>query len=98
MNNLDFSHVSYEQVKTIADELHTSATTMESLLIEIKTLFDKIGADGVWTGTAASNAKESFDLLSSKFPEFSEAINDCCTFLNRAMERYQGIDQKITLE
>lgn len=93
---MDFSKLSYGQVQDIADQLNNSATSMEDLLDEIKTLFNKIGTDDVWSGTAASSAKEVFDTLSAKFPEFSQAIKDCHTYLLSVIENYKAVDN-ITL-
>ena len=70
---MDFSKLSYAQVQAMADRLNTSANSMEALLGEIKALFEKIGNDEVWSGTAAAQTKEQFELLSAKFPEFSNA-------------------------
>ena len=39
---MDFSKLSYSQVQALADQLNTSSTEMESLLTEIKALFDKV--------------------------------------------------------
>ena len=63
---MDFSKLSYGQVQAMADQLHGSATEMENTLTEIKTLFERVGNDDVWSGTAASTTKERFDELSSR--------------------------------
>lgn len=92
---MDFSKLTYGQVQSMADQLKSSATQMESLLSEIKTLFDKVGNDDVWSGTAASTTKDTFDQLSAKFPEFSESINDCYTYLTSVVENYQSVDAMV---
>ena len=61
----------------------------------IKALFNKIGTDDVWNGTAASKTKEEFDILSAKFPEFSSAISDCHKHLLSVVETYRSVDTKI---
>ena len=68
---------------------------MESLLNEIKALFDKVGTDDVWSGTAASATKEKFDTLSAKFPEFSQAVNDCYKYLLSVVENYKAVDNAV---
>lgn len=93
---MDFSKLSYSQVQSMADQLNSSATQMETLLGEIKTLFDKIGTDDVWSGTAASTTKERFDELSAKFPEFSQSINDCYKYLTSVVENYKSVDAMVT--
>ena len=62
----------------------------------VKSLFDKIGTEDVWSGTAASKTKETFDQLSAKFPEFSQSINDCYKYLTSVVENYKSVDTMVT--
>lgn len=89
------SKLSYEQVVSAANELNTASNEMNTLLNEMKMLFSKIGEENVWSGTAASSAKETFDALSAKFPEFYEAVNDCSKYLNTVVENYRSVDTVI---
>ena len=93
---MDFERISYTEVANKAQELNNSSKQMETLLTEVKNLFDKIGADDVWSGTAAATTKEQFDTLSKKFPEFSSAINDCYKHLLTVVARFEAVDQTIT--
>lgn len=93
---MDFSRLSYGQITTMAEQLNSSANQMESLLNEIKMLFNKIGTDEVWSGTAAAATKEKFDTLSAKFPEFSQAVNDCYKYLLTVVETYKSVDDMVT--
>lgn len=93
---MDFSKLSYTQIQSLADQLKNSASSMETLLTEIKALFEKIGADDVWSGTAASNTKEEFDALSAKFPEFSQSITDCYNYLVQVVANYKSVDSMIS--
>ena len=93
---MDFSRLSYSQIQSIAEQLNSSSIQMENLLSEIKTLFGKIGTDDVWNGTAASTTKEKFNELSAKFPEFSQAINDCYKYLMSVLENYKSVDTMVT--
>ena len=93
---MDFSKLSYGQVQSMADQLHGSAIEMENTLTEIKTLFERVGNDDVWSGTAASITKERFDELSSKFPEFSQEIDDCYKYLLSVVDRYKSVDKVVT--
>lgn len=92
---MDFSRLSYGQITSTAEQLNNSSAQMESLLNEIKALFDKVGTDDVWSGTAASATKEKFDTLSAKFPEFSQAVNDCYKYLLSVVENYQNVDNVV---
>lgn len=93
---MDFSKLSYGQVQAMADQLHGASTEMENTLTEIKTLFERVGNDDVWSGTAAATTKEQFDELSSKFPEFSQAVDDCYKYLLSVVERYKSVDKAVT--
>ncbi len=93
---MDFTKLSYEHVQSLADQLNSSSSQMESLLAEIKALFAKIGTDDVWSGTAASQTKEAFEQLSAKFPEFSSSVNDCYKYLVSVIENYKSVDSIIS--
>ena len=93
---MDFSKLSYTQVQSLAEQLNTSSANMQSLLEEIKVLFNKVGEENVWSGTAASQTKEEFDTLSAKFPEFSQAVQDCYKYLLSVLENYKAVDSIIT--
>lgn len=92
---MDFSKLSYTQVQSMAEQLNNSSTSMENLLNEIKSLFENVGDDGVWSGTAAAATKEQFDVLSAKFPEFSSAVNDCYKYLISVVENYKAVDAAV---
>lgn len=89
--------LSYEQVETIASQLKSSSDTMAEILNEIKNEFSKIGDEGTWSGTAASETKVTFDALSAKFPEFSAAVESCYTYLvQTVLPNYKAVDAAIT--
>ena len=93
---MDFSKITYEQVLSMSQQLSSSANKMNDILNQIKSEFEKIGNEGVWAGTAASKDKADFDHLSAKFPEFSEAIQDCSKYLNSMVENYKSVDRAVT--
>lgn len=92
---MDYSKLSYEQVVSAANELNTASVEMNSLLEEIKALFNKIGEGDVWSGEAASSTRETFDALAARFPEFYEAVEDCSKYLNQVVANYQAADNAI---
>ena len=67
----------YVRMREIASELKQAATTMQDILDNITTEYKKIGNPDVWAGHSANEAKAKFETLSAKFPEFSQAINEC---------------------
>ena len=82
-----FSGLSYSEISNIATSLDSKANSMETILNAVSSEFNKVGNEGTWSGTAASQAKEEFDALKAKFPEFKQAINDCASYLKKTVER-----------
>lgn len=91
-----FSGLSYGEIGNIASQLDSKATSMETILNAVTNELNKVGNDGVWSGAAASVAKEDFDKLKAKFPEFKQAINDCAKYLRNTVERYQAVDKAVS--
>lgn len=93
--NTSGSTLTYAQIDAISTNLKTYSTDMEAVLNEIKVLFSKVGTDAVWSGTAAQSAKEEFDRLSAKFPEFVSAVNRSSEHLKTVVSNYQAVDQQL---
>lgn len=93
---MDFSKVSYEDVEAKAADLSSTANDMNSTLQAITQLFNQVGDDSVWSGTAASETKASFDLLSSQFHQFNEAVQNCSEYLIAMVENYKSADSAIS--
>lgn len=93
---MDFAKLSYGQVQAMAEQLKSAAEQMEVLRTEIDALFDKIGTEEVWSGTAAATTKETFDKLSAKFPEFSQSVTDCYQYLMSVVESYKTVDAMVS--
>lgn len=91
-----FSGLSYNEIGNIAQQLDAKAKSMESILNAVTTQFNKIGKDNIWSGTAANAAKEEFNALKAKFPEFRQAINDCAKYLRNTVERYKSVDAAVS--
>ena len=87
--------LSYSQMQSISEKLGSHSNTMGTYLNEVKALLDKVGSEDVWSGTAAASAKEEFDALSAKFPEFSAAVLDCKTYLGNVIAEYREREEKI---
>ena len=92
---MDFSKVSYSEVSNKSAELKSAASQMEALLEEVRAEYNKIDSEGVWAGDAAGKIRAEFDRLSAKFPEFSQAVNECATYLDGVVANYQAADQAI---
>ncbi len=87
-----FSGLSYGEIENIATQLDSKATSMETILNAVSTELNKVGNEGTWSGTAAATAKQEFDALKAKFPEFKEAITTCAKYLKQTVERYKAVD------
>lgn len=90
-----FSGLDYNQIDSIAKQLSSKATVMESILNNVSNELDKIGNDGTWSGTAADSAKAEFNSLKQKFPEFKDAIVSCSKYLEQTVNRYKAVDQTV---
>ena len=88
--------VTSERVRETANELKDAASRMEENLLNIKTLMEKVGEADIWSGNAASNAREEFDRLSALFPSFSEAVINCSDGLNQFATNYDTAESKIS--
>ena len=93
---MNYSKISYEQLMSLAEQLRGASQNMESILNEVKVLFNRIGGSDVWSGTAASAARASFDQLAAKFPEFYSATSKCHTHLTSVVENYKRVDASIS--
>ncbi len=91
-----FSGLSYGEIRNISGQLSSKASRMEQILNAVSTQFNKVGNDGTWSGTAASKAKEEFDALRAKFPEFKKAIDDCAKYLEAVVTRYEAVDSAVS--
>lgn len=90
-----FSGLSYGEIGNIASQLDSKATSMETILKAVETHLNQVGDGGAWSGTAANAAKEEFDILKAKFPEFKDAIIACAAYLRKVVERYQAVDSAV---
>lgn len=91
--------VSYEQIEGIAQNLSTYADSMQKILEEITTEFQKVGEEGsVWSGNSAISIRATFDSLSAKFPDFYTTVKTCSTNLMTVVANYKSADAAITAQ
>ncbi len=96
MQGSGFSGLSYAQINQIASGLRSKAEQMGSLLTNVENQLKKIGDDSTWSGTAAAATFEEFKVLITKFPQFSQAVTSCATYLDKVVESYREVDNAIT--
>ena len=95
---MDFTKLSYSQVTSLAEQLNATSSNMEAVLDKVKALFNKVGSDDVWSGTAAAETKASFDAVAAKFPQFSESVREAYEYLLTVVQSYKDVDKMATGE
>ena len=93
---MDFTKLSYSQITSLAEQLNSTANQMEAGLDKVRALFNKIGSDDVWSGTAAAETKASFDTAAAKFPQFSESVREAYEYLMTVVQSYKDVDKMAT--
>ena len=79
MKELDLS---YQEITALAGQLKMLSGSLDDLLNVIKQDYTRIGDSGdIWTGDAANMAKQTFDDLVMKFPEFISSISEYADYL-----------------
>ena len=90
---MDFTKLSYSQITSLAEQLNSTASGMEAVLDKVRALFNKVGTDDVWSGTAAAESKASFDAVAAKFPQFSESVREAYEYLLTVVQSYKDVDK-----
>ena len=90
---MDFTKLSYSQITSLAEQLNSTANQMEAVLDKVKSLFNSVGTDDVWSGTAAAETKASFDEVAAKFPQFSESVREAYEYLLTVVQSYKDVDK-----
>ena len=77
MNNL-----TYSEITSLAGQLKTLSSQINEVIQTINLDYKRIGDGGdIWTGDAADTARDTFDELTSKFPDFANAIDEFADYL-----------------
>ncbi len=92
----DISKLSYGQIIEKATLLGTTADEMKDILEKVTTLFNMVGDESTWSGTAAANTKSTFDTLSAKFSNFMAAVQSESGYLRSVVANYQAVDDVVS--
>lgn len=87
--------ISYEQMRTKADSLRTSANKLQGIFDNVKVEIGKIGTEDTWKSTAATEFVNKFNSLAGKFPDFIQKVRDCATFIDTTVEAYETSDTRM---
>ncbi len=85
---------SYQDLTDAATNLRKYKTEMDTLLnTTIKNNINKIGeGSDIWSGDAAENAKQKFNKIAAKFPDFVKSVEDCAAYLEQVRTDFQNAD------
>lgn len=76
-------NLTYSEITSLAGQLKMLSGQIDDLLSVLKDQdYIRIGENGdVWTGDAADMARQTFDELVAKFPDFVNSINEYADYL-----------------
>ncbi len=87
--------VTYQTLTNTANELNSKAGQMETCLSNVKAQLNQIGNDDVWASAEASEVRATFDELSNRFNDYSEAVRNCAQFLNNYVADLEKVNSSI---
>ena len=90
--------ISYNQVETQCNQLHSVAKNMKELLENINGIGSKISNGDSWSGSASDKYIEKLNLISKNFDEIFLEIENSILYMASCSDGYQAIDEKIMNE
>lgn len=91
-------NISYNQVETQCNELHSVAKNMKEILDNIDGVGNKVANSNSWSGNAASTYSEKLNSISKNFEEIFSEIENSILYMASCAEGYQAIDEKLMRE
>ena len=90
--------ISYSDVESYCNELHSLANKMKDILDDVKNIKTKISSSETWTGAASNYYSDKLKNVSNKFDEIYDEIEYSILFMANVSDGYQSIDQDIMSE
>lgn len=90
--------ISYSQVETQCNELHSVAKNMKEILDNIDGIRVRILNGDSWDGSASSNYLNKLESVSKNFEEIFLEIEKSILYMASCSDGYQAIDQQIMHE
>lgn len=90
--------ISYKQVETQCNELHSVAKNMKEILDNINRIGNSILSGESWNGDAANTYSKKLNTVTKNFEEIFLEIENSILYMASCAEGYQAIDEKIMQE
>lgn len=87
--------ISYDEVRSIAQTLHTTSNKMKNILDTTNSRMRSVNTSGTWKSNAAETFSEKFNTLSRKFSLFYDSVEKYSKFLNQTVDTYKAADEAI---
>lgn len=88
-------NLSYANLKQCSDELHSSFSNIKSILENVTEIKNQLSKRTSWTGQAADYYINKIDGLSNSFEEVYVELEKSALYLDKILEGYEIIDNKI---
>ena len=85
--------ITFEEVKTKANEIHTCNVNLDQALKDIKTNITSL--DAQWTSDASDTIRGKINGMQSKFQTYYDIIESYVEFLNTTASTYQSTEAVI---
>ena len=90
--------ISYKQIESYCNELHSLAQNMKETLENIDSIGNVLLNGGVWSGAASENYIQKLKSVTKNFDEVFVEIENSILYMANCAEGYHVIDQNIIKE
>lgn len=87
------TNISYDKVDQNVDTIKTCSTNMGRIFEDFGTSMRELGADNVFYGDASTSLSERFNVLKSKFDEYTLTVTEFANTIKTAKDNTQHTEQ-----
>ena len=87
--------ITYEEVRTAADEVNGCAKTMESIFDDFIKAMNDVVADDVFEGSASESLFEKFAALKSRLHTYTETVQEFSSIISSATDQTEQTEKDI---
>lgn len=91
-------NISYSQVESQCNELHSTAKNMKEILDNINSIKSKVSSGGSWNGSASDTFAKKLEAVSKNFEEIFSELENSILYMASCSDGYQAIDQQVMRE